>query len=240
MTARPGEGVLTHDPLAAVPGLVHGALSRAVVDGVPWGSWCGDLGFAAFVTPRQVHGAAVQRVEAPWAGPAPPCDALVTDRPGLLLGVLGADCPGVLLVDAARGALGVVHSGWRGTAAAVVVKTLERMATAYGTQPADVEAWIGPGISGPCYEVDDTVLRAMGPTVPAAALARAVRPTRPGHARLDLATILEAQLLQAGVPAPSVARSRVCTYTDPTWHSHRRDGARAGRHVLVAGWRTPA
>lgn len=223
------------EALDVVPGLVHGALGRPGVDAVARADLPGRLGFPALVTPRQVHGDVVHHVrDARCVGT--PCDALVLEQPGLLAGVLGADCPGVLLVDPRRRALALVHSGWRGTAARIVVRALDAL-VARGSDRGEVVAWIGPGISGRAYEVDGPVLQALAGTVSPAAYERAVTPTRPGHAGVDLRLVLEAQLLEAGVRADRLTRSTVCTFADARWHSWRRDGAHAGRHLVVAGWR---
>lgn len=227
--------LLHHEALEDIPGLVHGALGRPAVDAVPREDIPARLGFRALVTPKQVHGAAIHHVRGPDCV-GTPCDALLLDRPGLLGGVLGADCPGVLVVDPRARRLALVHSGWRGTAERIVVRALEALVMA-GSRPDDVRAWIGPGISGSAYEVDLPVLEAVARTVDTAAYRRAVTPTRPGHGGLDLALLLEAQLLDAGLRPDHVVRTPTCTYTDPAWHSFRRDGPRSGRHLLLAGWR---
>ena len=229
-------GALLHDEaLEDIPGLVHGALGRPAVDAVARADIARRLGFPALVTPKQVHGAAVHHVRGPDCV-GTPCDALLLDRPGLLGGVLGADCPGVLVVDPGGRRLALVHSGWRGTAERIVVRALEAL-IALGAEPSQVRAWIGPGISGRSYEVDEPVLEALARTVDAAAYDRAVTPTRPGHAGVDLGVLLESQLLAAGLAPDHLSRAPICTYTDPAWHSFRRDGPRSGRHLLLAGWR---
>ena len=107
----------------------------------------------ALVGLTQVHGAAVARVAAAWApGDGPPADAMVTDRPGIALGIVTADCAPVLFADVAAGVIGAAHAGWRGALAGVLEATLADMA-ALGARPEHVTAVVGPCIAQASYEV---------------------------------------------------------------------------------------
>lgn len=106
----------------------------------------------ALVGVHQVHSATALPVTAPFAGPPPRADALVTATPGLVLTVLTADCQPVIFADAAAGVIGVAHAGWRGTLDGVLESTLDAMA-ALGARPARTVAVIGPTISQRNYEV---------------------------------------------------------------------------------------
>jgi YfiH family protein len=199
------------------------------------------LGFETVVFPRQVHGSRVVAVED--ARPAAPdeADALVTDRPGTLLGVLGADCPGVLLAHPARRALAVVHAGWRGVAAGVVEAAVGELARRYGAQPDGLLAAVGPAISAPRYEVSTEVAERVVRALEGAGsehVRRTVLAGRPGHVHVDLSAAIRGQLERAGVPAERIEVHGGCTFGEPErWFSHRRDGERTGRHALLAGWR---
>lgn len=120
------------------------------------------LGFApaALVGVHQVHGVAVAVCDTPWES-RPVADALVTARPGLLLGVVTADCGPVLFADAQAGIVGAAHAGWRGAVAGVLEATLEAM-RALGAK--NIIAVVGPCIAQPSYEV--------GPDLRDAVLAR--------------------------------------------------------------------
>ena len=107
---------------------------------------------AALVTCHQVHSADVVTVTEPLHE-RPEGDALVTDRPGLLLGVLTADCAPVLLADPEAGVVGAAHAGWKGALAGVTDRTLDAM-EALGAQRDRVVAAIGPCIAQASYEVD--------------------------------------------------------------------------------------
>ena len=94
----------------------------------------------------------------------PEADALVTNEPGVALWVFTADCTPILLWDRVTGAVGAVHAGWRGTASAIAQKTVEKMVTAYGCDPENIHAAIGPNIGFCCFETDADVPEAMKAT----------------------------------------------------------------------------
>ncbi len=229
---------LRDEALDQIPGLVHGAIGRPLVDDLAPDELARRLGFRSLLTPRQVHGTVVLDADAE-TGTARVGDGWLVLRPGRLAAVLGADCPGVLLVLPEERQLALAHCGWRGTAAGFAPRTLDALLDASSSRPDRVIAWIGPGIGANHYEVDEPVLEAIACAVPPEGFAAAIEPTRPGHARLDLTVVLTAQLHAAGLRPENVRRAAVCTYDDAAWHSHRRDGASAGRHVLLGGWLDP-
>ena len=109
---------------------------------------------AALVTDHQIHSPDVVTVTAPWADDSrPQADALVTNRPGLLLGILTADCAPVLLADAQAGVIGAAHAGWKGALAGVCEATVAAM-EALGAHRTRIAAAIGPCIAQASYEVD--------------------------------------------------------------------------------------
>ena len=113
---------------------------------------------AVLVKNHQVHGDLVRTVGPAdaCAGPADPgtfeADGLATDCPGVCLAVFSADCIPVLLYDPVRRAVAAVHAGWRGTALGIAARAVERMAGSFGSQPEDILAAVGPGISQCCFE----------------------------------------------------------------------------------------
>ena len=105
------------------------------------------------VTARQIHGVEVVAVTKPWENfGAPEADALVTDRPGLLLGVLTADCGPILLADASAGVIGAAHAGWRGALDGVIEAVVAAMAR-LGARRERTVAVLGPCIGPRSYEV---------------------------------------------------------------------------------------
>jgi YfiH family protein len=110
---------------------------------------------AELATVHQIHSNVAVTVDRPWPqDERPHADAMVTDRPGLLLGILTADCAPVLLVDAAAGVVGAAHSGWRGAVARVTDATITAM-EALGAQRERIAAAVGPCIGRESYEVDE-------------------------------------------------------------------------------------
>ena len=211
------------------------------------------------VTLRQIHSDLIHRVnklpEERLAG-----DGLLTDTPGMLLGIQTADCLPVILVDLKKKAVGVFHAGWRGTVKRIVEKGLGEMGRYFGTVPSDVKAEIGPGIHGCCYEVGTEVRDEFSSQFAYASelfretkesdsirerfplLFLSARP--PGHTDvpkkifLDLIEANRRQLLDAGVPAQNVSASPLCTScrTDLLF-SHRKENGVTGRMLAVAGIR---
>jgi YfiH family protein len=186
--------------------------------------------------PRQVHGnrVLVAADEEP-ASPLGEADAVVVTESGACAGVLGADCPGVLVVDPVRRAFAVAHSGWHGTVLGVVPAAIRALRRAAGSRPQDLLVGIGPGICGRCYEVGPEVVAAVRNAVPAAE--SAIAPGRGDRSHLDLATAIRRQVEAEGVPATSVEASNECTRESRRLYSHRRDGPATGRHALVAAFR---
>lgn len=111
---------------------------------------------AAIVTPHQVHSSDVVTVTMAWADAAkgrPVADALVTATPGLVLGIVTADCGPVLFADRSAGVIGAAHAGWRGAHGGVLENTLAAM-EAVGASRDSIAAAIGPTIAQASYEVD--------------------------------------------------------------------------------------
>jgi YfiH family protein len=151
-------------------------------------------------------------------------DALVTNHPGLAVSIRTADCYPILLADARNRAVAAVHAGWRGTAAQIVIRTLEKMRFEFGTRPTDVFAAIGPGIGGCCYEVGEDVSRQF----------ESVQRTH-----LDLISENRNQLEQAGVSPQNIQALDVCTFCDAErFFSYRREKEKAGRMTSFIMLRT--
>ena len=164
---------------------------------------------------KQIHSAVV--LAADKTGCIGEGDALVTGLAGLPVSIRTADCYPILLADERNRAVAAVHAGWRGTAAKIVIRTMEQMRARFGTQAADLRVAIGPGIGGCCYEVGVEVARQFG-------LEQA--------GRIDLAAINHQQLVDMGVPRDQIDILGGCTKCDADlFHSFRRDGERAGRMV---------
>jgi polyphenol oxidase len=195
------------------------------------------VGFDAenLVALRQVHGqqvAVLLEGRDPHMVRATPGDALITDRPQLPLAVITADCFPVVLAAPSLSAVGIVHSGRKGTAARVVSVAIDRMCQIFRLSPEAVFAAIGPGIGGCCYEVDEASAE---PFLEQFSAADAVyRSSRAGHVYLDLQRAILRQLEAVGVPSSQVWHADLCTACHPQWfYSYRREGPRSGRMLNV-------
>ena len=210
------------------------------------------------VTQRQVHSDLIHYITAPDAHPTG--DGLITDVPGLLLGVQTADCLPVLLVDAKRRAVGAFHAGWRGTLKRIVEKGVGEMRRQFGSDPGDLRAAIGPGIHSCCYQVGEEVREKFHSQFAyAAELFREVRESNPVHEKypllfltarapghgpedillfLDLVAANTRQLIAAGIPTEHISASPLCTScrTDLLF-SYRKEKGVVGRLMGVVGIR---
>lgn len=181
---------------------------------------------AAPVWLHQVHGTQVHEANAMPSAEAQ-ADAAVTRMPGVVLAILTADCLPVLFCSRDGSEVAAAHAGWRGLRAGVLESTLARMQA----NPADVLAWIGPGIGANSYEVGsevrDAFVDAHAPS------ASAFIATRPGHWHCDLVALARQRLREAGVAG--VSTSGVDTFNDPRFYSYRR-AAQTGRFASLI-WR---
>lgn len=214
------------------------------------------------VAVKQFHGnrvhmatAADAQRERPWKA-----DGVITDEPGLLIGIQTADCIPVLVADRKRRAVGAFHAGWRGTVKRIVELGVGRMRAEFGSRPEDLTAAIGPGVGACCYAVGDEVLsefesqfayaRELFHEVYSTDTVRNKYPMlfltqrAPGHSpigpelHLDLVEANRRQLLDAGVKPRSVHALGGCTSCETElFFSHRASQGRAGRMLAVIGIR---
>jgi YfiH family protein len=174
---------------------------------------------AALVTVHQVHSADAVAVAVPWPDDSrPKADALVTDRPGLLLGILTADCAPVLLADPQAGVIGAAHAGWKGAFSGILESTVAAMER-LGARRDRIGAAVGPCIARRSYEVDEAFLRRFAEADPANE--RFFAAGREGHHQFDLEGFVLSRLAEAGL-----ARIKALgqdTYSQPeTFFSYRR------------------
>lgn len=156
-------------------------------------------------------------------------DALITNCKNLCISVLAADCVPLILYDPENRAIGVVHSGWRGTTGRIVARTIEQLVKSYGTKPEKLLACIGPAISQQKYEVGDEVVEqfkfwfADTPVV-------FPKNNVTGKFHVDLWEANRQLLLRYGVHEKNIEVAALCTYEHPElFFSARRDGLHCGR-----------
>jgi polyphenol oxidase len=158
----------------------------------------------------------------------------VTNRPDTPLTMRFADCTPVLFYDPVRRVIGLAHAGWRGTVKQVVVSTLRAMQDAYGTDPADVQAAIGPSIGPERYQVGPEVVAAVVESFGAAD--GLIRRGQDGSAYLDLWAANRLALERAGVRQIEIAG--ICTASNVAeFFSHRAEGGKTGRFCAVIALR---
>ena len=157
-------------------------------------------------------------------------DGLITDVPGITLVTFYADCVPLYLVDPVHHAIGLSHSGWRGTVRRMGQVTMDAMKEAFGTRPEDVTACIGPSICRDCFEVGEEVAEAFADAFDPKyrdALYRAN--AKPGKYQLDLWKANELIFQEAGVPKEQIHTTNICTMCNSDYlFSHRRVGEERG------------
>ena len=159
-------------------------------------------------------------------------DGLVTDIPGVALVIFSADCLPVLLYDPVRRVIAAVHAGWRGTAAGIVERAMEKMAF-YGCRSEDILAAIGPGISQCCFETHEDVPNAMTAALGVRATPF-LSPIENGKFKVDLKGINAMRLERVGLRPEHISVSTECTacLPDKYW-SHRATGGVRGSQAAV-------
>jgi hypothetical protein len=214
------------------------------------------------VSVHQIHSSVVVHAVAADARRQKPCkgDGLMTDEPGLLLGVKTADCIPVLVADRKRRVVAAFHAGWRGTVQRIVESGVGRMRLEFGCRPEDLSAAIGPAIGVCCYAVGEEVVSSFESQFAyAGELFHEVYSTdpvrtkypmlfltqrAPGHSSIgpslhvDLVEANRRQLLDAGLKPGAIHWSGGCTSCHrELFFSHRASQGRAGRMMSVIGIR---
>lgn len=194
----------------------------------------------ALIAAQQVHGTAIAVVGTAargrgafgWDDAIPATDGLIVADAGVPVAIQVADCAPVLLVDPAHHVLAALHAGWRGAYGRIASAAVRQLTQTFATDPVDLYAAIGPCLCAACLgvgeEVAAQVCAAFGPSVVVD------DPTQP---HLDLAGMVVADLLDAGVPAARMLRPTACTRCRvDRYFSHRGQNGAAGRIALVAWW----
>ena len=156
-------------------------------------------------------------------------DGLLTQEPGLMLVTFYADCVPLYFLDPVHKAIGLSHSGWRGTAGGMGRETVERMAREFGSRPEELLACIGPSICRDCYEVSEDVAEAFQKAFPREEWPRILEAKGGGKYQLDLWEANRRILLRAGLRPEHIAVAGLCTCCHPDLlFSHRASGGKRG------------
>lgn len=180
-----------------------------------------------FASSYQVHGTEI--LYATEAGRYEGYDALITNKPGLLVGVTVADCVPILIYDARQKAVAAVHAGWRGTAGKIVSRTLTRMQDQFGTRATDCFAYIGTCIDECSFEVGPEVAEQFE-----SAFKREDANT--GKSFIDLKKANAHLLINFGIPEKQVETSSFSTVIgNRDYFSYRVENGTTGRMLAVIG-----
>lgn len=156
-------------------------------------------------------------------------DGLITDVPGITLVTFYADCVPLYFVDPIHRAIGLSHSGWRGTVARMGRATLQAMAREYGTRPEDTLCCIGPSICQDCFEVGSEVAEAFEREFDESYWPELYYRKDNGKYQLDLWKANEIILREAGVVPEHIQVTNICTKCNPDYlFSHRIMGSERG------------
>lgn len=156
-------------------------------------------------------------------------DGMITDEPGVALATFYADCVPLYFVDVKRKAIGLSHSGWRGTVNRMGARTVEAMEREFGTDPKDLVAAIGPSICMDCYEVSSDVADQFVRDFPEKIHDTILLDKKNGKYQLNLWEANRFVLEDAGIPRERISMPQLCTCCNPEFlFSHRASGGRRG------------
>lgn len=166
-------------------------------------------------------------------------DGLVSQMPGVLVGVKTADCVPVLIGDSRTRSFAAIHAGWRGTVRSIVVRGVEAMQREFNSDPADMIAAIGPAACARNYEIGQDVIDAFRAAFDGAE--KYFTPTSENHAKIDLHLANKDQLLSCGVPLDRIFTAPLCTMErNDLFFSYRKEKklyGKTGRLMSVIGLR---
>lgn len=242
----------TPDGVVAFSTTRHGGVSKGNYASLNINSYCGDAmedvtenrrllcmslnlcDESRLVIPHQTHGTTVLTVDETFMSldkeqrqqRLEGIDAVITNVPQVCIGVSTADCIPIIIYNPVHHAAAAIHAGWRGTVAHIVKKAVDALQAVYGSQPIELQAWIGPGISLKNFEVGQEVYDQFAE----AGFQMECIAMRYKKWHIDLPMCNRMQLEEAGVPLQSIRQMAVCTYdrTDD-FFSARRLGINSGR-----------
>lgn len=193
------------------------------------------LKFDKLYLPKQVHKDHIVKVDVNTSHEMlEETDALISNDPEVGIAVMSADCVPILLYDPKKQAVGAVHSGWKGTVALILTKTLQAMEQAFGSKPDDIIAAIGPSVCQVSYEVGQEVIDAIRNSYSNAETLLMMQEN--GKAKLDLWKANQLQLTASGVKPENIEVAGTCTviYNQHFFSARKGDSGRfaAGIRLL--------
>lgn len=265
---REGVTFLTYPELERLPEIVHGfstrlgGVSQGIYASMNLSFTRGDkeeavqenyrriaaaMGFAPgdIVTSDQTHTANVRVITEEDRGngitrprPYTDVDGMVTNVPGLVLATFYADCVPLYFVDPVHKAIGLSHSGWRGTVAGIGAETVRRLRDNYGSDPKDIYAAVGPSICQDCYEVSEDVILEFQKAFPESLWPELFYKKENGKYQLDLWEANRQIFLRAGILPEHISMPNICTCCNPEFlFSHRASKGKRGNLAAFLGIR---
>lgn len=156
-------------------------------------------------------------------------DGMVTNVPGLVLSTFYADCVPLFFIDPVKRAIGLSHSGWKGTVGKIGKVTVEKMTAEYGSDPHDILAAIGPSICQDCYEVSEDVIQQFQKNYDPSLWDSLFYKKPNGKYQLNLWKANEAVFLEAGIQKDHICITDICTCCNPDiLYSHRASQGKRG------------
>lgn len=152
-------------------------------------------------------------------------DAIITDKVKTAVGVFTADCVPVILVDTSKGVIAAIHSGWKGTKALIVSKTIEKLQENYASSVEDIRVYIGPHIGGCCYEVSKELVEEFTSEDIYSNIEIS------NNNKLDLEKCILAQLMEKGINKKNISTTNTCTACNKQYelYSYRFSENKQGR-----------
>lgn len=188
-----------------------------------------SLGYTDIITPKLTHGDTVYELQDGYSfDTRPEADAIITDKPGRLIGIGVADCIVILLYDPKHQAIAAIHSGWRGTAANIADKAVQAMKDRYDSEAAKLLAYTSPSPQRFEYGVPNDTAGLFGNCY--------TSPKTDDDAWFDNKLAVYDQLIGCGVQPQHIEVDARTNFT-PDFHSFRRDREHSGRHMVVIGLR---
>jgi len=198
-----------------------------------------DGRFATLLTCKQVHGGhcrvvTARDLETPEQLALFEADALLTNVPGVLLGIMTADCLPLIIADKKARAVAVVHAGWRGLEKGVAITAVSALQRNFSVPVTDLSVYAGPAIGACCFTVGFEVIERFCNLPELSGVSDWYRKSDSGF-QIDLLAVQRAQLLTAGLADSNFHAANVCTCCQGLCFSYRRDHAITGRQLAFAG-----
>ncbi len=263
---KEGVTFLTYPAFEKLPGFVHGfstrlgGVSEGIYSSMNLSFTRGDkeeavrenyrrissaLGFEPedIVTSDQTHTANVRVIMEDDRGngitrprPYKDVDGMVTNVPGLVLATFYADCVPLYFIDPVHRAIGLAHSGWRGTAAGIGQETVKRMQENYGSCPEDIYGAIGPSICQECYEVSEDVILEFQKKFSKEIWPSLFYKKENGKYQLNLWEANRQIFLRSGILPEHISMPGICTCCNPEFlFSHRASKGKRGNLAAFLG-----